>query len=140
MSMETRANQAGFTLLELIVVIAIMAMVAGLVLMGQPWHSASLNTEATVQALTNAMQLARSRAIAQNREVTVVIAARSFSVDGAAVWMLPAGEALSPSQVVFTPDGGSTGATLLLSAGQRRIMVEVNWLTGRVVAQELASK
>jgi general secretion pathway protein H len=138
--METRANEAGFTLLEMIVVIAIMAMAAGLVLTRQPWHSAGLNTEATVQALTNAMRLARSRAIAQNREVTVVTAARSFSVDGAAAWVLPAEEALSPSQVVFTPDGGSTGATLLLSAGPRRIMVEVNWLTGRVISQELAAK
>jgi general secretion pathway protein H len=138
--METRANQAGFTLLELIVVIAIMAMVAGLVLIRQPWHSAGLNTEATVQALTNAMRLARSRAIAQNREVTVVTAARGFSVDGAGAWVLPAEEALSPSQVVFMPDGGSTGGTLLLSAGPRRIVVEVNWLTGRVISQELAAK
>ena len=37
----------------MIVVIVIMAMVAGLVLVRQPWHSAGLNTDATVRALTN---------------------------------------------------------------------------------------
>ena len=70
--MAARANQAGFTLLEMIVVIVIMAMAAGLVLVKQPWHSAGLNTDATVQALTSAMHLARSRAIAEDREVSVL--------------------------------------------------------------------
>jgi general secretion pathway protein H len=135
--MGTRANQAGFTLLEMIVVIVITAMVAGLVLVKQPWHSAGMNTDTTVQALTNAMRLARSRAIAEDREVSVVTAPRAFSVDGAAAWALPSGKALSPSQVVFLPDGGSTGGTILLSVGQRRIAVDVNWLTGRVLSREL---
>lgn len=135
--MVARADQAGFTLLEMIVVIVITAMVAGLVLVKQPWHSAGLNTDATVQALTHALRLARSRAIAEDREVSVVTAARGFSVDGAAAWVLPSEEALSPSQVVFLPDGGSTGATILLSVGQRRIAVDVNWLTGRVLSREL---
>jgi general secretion pathway protein H len=135
--METRADQAGFTLLEMIVVIVITAMVAGLVLVKQPWHSAGLNTDATIQALTNGLRLARSRAIAEDREVYVVTAAGAFSVDGAAAWVLPSEEALSPSQVVFLPDGGSTGGTILLSVGQRRIAVDVNWLTGRVLSREL---
>jgi general secretion pathway protein H len=135
--MGARADQAGFTLFEIIVVIVIMAMVAGLVLVKQPWHSAGLNTEATVQALTSGLRLARSRAIAEDRKVSVLTAARGFSVDGAAVWVLPSEEALSPSQVVFLPDGGSTGGTILLSVGQRRIAVDVNWLTGRVLSREL---
>jgi general secretion pathway protein H len=132
-----RANQSGFTLLEMIVVMVIMAMVAGLVLVDKPWHSVGLDTDATIQALTNAMHLARSRAIAQDREVLVITAARGFSVDGAAVRVLPAEETLSPSRVIFTPDGGSTGGTILLSAGQRRIAFDVNWLTGRVFSRDL---
>ena len=65
--MKAKRNQAGFTLLEMIVVIVIMAMVAGLVLVKQPWHSVGLNTDAAVRALTNGLRLARSRAIAQDR-------------------------------------------------------------------------
>jgi general secretion pathway protein H len=124
----------------MIVVMVIMAMVAGLVLVGKPWHSAGLNTDATIQALTNAMHLARSRAIAQDREVSVVTAARGFAVDGAAVRVLPAEETLSPSRVIFTPDGGSTGGTILLSAGQRRVGFDVNWLTGRVFSRDLKAE
>jgi general secretion pathway protein H len=129
-------NQRGFTLIEMIVVIIIMAMVAGLVLVKQPWHSAGLNTDATLRALTNGLRLARSRAIAQDRPVSVVTSTNGFSVDGAPPWLLPNGEALGASQVIFTPDGGSTGTTIQLRAGQRHIVVTVNWLTGRVRAME----
>jgi general secretion pathway protein H len=136
---RAKADQDGFTLLEMIVVIIVVAMVGGLVLIKQPWHSAGLNADATVRALTNALRLARSRAIAQDRVVTVVTAAGSFSVDGGAAWMLPPEEVLSSSQMAFAPDGGSTGGTIMLAAGQRRIAVDVNWLTGRVRSRDLAS-
>jgi general secretion pathway protein H len=130
---------AGFTLIEMIVVIVILALVGGLVMVRQPWYSTGLNTEATVRALGEALRLARSRAIAQNREVTVVTALDGFSVDGGAAWRLPPGEVLSPTRVIFLPDGGSSGATILLAAGTRRIAVDVNWLTGRVAARESAT-
>ena len=130
--MRRTANQAGFTLIEMIVVIVIMAMVGGLVLVKQPWHSSGLNTEATVRALTNGLRLARSRAIAQDRPVSVVTVNDGFAVDGGTAWRLPAGEVLTRSHVIFMPDGGSTGGTIVLAAGARRISVVVNWLTGRV--------
>ncbi len=137
--MLRRTNQAGFTLIELIVVIVIMAMVAGLVMVKQPWHSAGLNTDGTVRALMNGLRLARSRAIAQDRAIAVVTASGGFSVDGGALWTVPPDETLSASQVIFMPDGGSTGGTVLLAAGARRIVIEVNWLTGRVRSRETAS-
>jgi general secretion pathway protein H len=135
--MRAKIGQDGFTLIEMIVVIVIMAMASGLVLVKQPWHSPGLNTEATMRALVNGLRLARSLAIAQDREVSVVTAANGFAVDGRSSWVLPPEEALSPSKVVFMPDGGSTGGTILLASGQRRIEVNVNWLTGRVRSVEL---
>jgi general secretion pathway protein H len=134
---RARRSQAGFTLIEMIVVIAIMGLIGGLVLVRQPWHSAGLDTEATVRALTSALQLARSRAIAQDRYVAVITGPVGFSVDGSAPWRLPSGQALNTAQVVFLPDGGSSGTTILLAAGPRRIMVSVNWLTGRVHSREV---
>jgi general secretion pathway protein H len=139
-SIRARENQAGFTLLEMIVVIVIMTMVAGLVLVRQPWHSVGLNTDATVRALTNGLRLARSRAIAQDRTVSVVTAAGGFSVDGGAIWKLSPEATLSASQVVFTPDGGSTGGTIVLDARPRRIAVDVNWLTGRVRSRDIVER
>jgi general secretion pathway protein H len=132
-------HEFGFTLIEIIVVITILALIGSLVLTRQPWHSAGLDTDATLRSLMNAMRLARSRAIAQDREVAVVTAPNGFSVDGTAPRTLPPDQVLSPSRVIFGPDGGSTGGTILLLAGQRRIVVDVNWLTGRVQARETAN-
>jgi general secretion pathway protein H len=131
-----RNSQSGFTLLEMIVTIVIMAFVAGLVLARQPWHSAGLNTEVTVRALVSTLRLARSRAIAQDRDVSVVTSPIGFSVDGGPPWLLPANQSLSTTQVVFMPDGGSSGETVLLAAGPRRINISINWLTGRVMSHE----
>jgi general secretion pathway protein H len=134
-----RKGLDGFTLIEIIVVIVIMGLVASLVLARQPWHSVGFNTEATVRALSAALRLARSRAIAQDREVVVVTRADGFAVDGGRPWLLPPGEALSAAQIGFLPDGGSSGTTVLLAAGPRRIAVSVNWLTGRVTTRELSN-
>jgi general secretion pathway protein H len=135
--MRIHEGQAGFTLIEMIVVIVIMALTASLVLVRQPWHSASLDPQLTLRALTSGLRVARSRAIAEDREVPVVTQPGGFAVDGGALWMLPPGQALSPSRVIFTPDGGSSGTTILLAAGAERIAVSVNWLTGRVMSHEL---
>jgi general secretion pathway protein H len=132
-----RARSAGFTLIEMIVVIAVMAFIAGLVLVRQPWHSAGLDAEATVRAVTSALHLARSRAIAQNRDVAVVTGAAGYAVDGGLPQSLPDGETLNAAQVVFMPDGGSSGTAILLVAGPRRIGFFVNWLTGRVLVRTL---
>ncbi len=139
MPIASRRGSAGFTLIEMIVVIAVMAMIGGLVMMRQPWRSTGLNMDATERALASALRLARSRAIAQDRPVSVVTGAAGFSIDGAAPWVLPGGEVMSAGQVVFLPDGGSSGGTITLASKARRVAVTVNWLTGRVRASELGA-
>jgi general secretion pathway protein H len=136
--MSLRRDKAGFTLIEMIVVIVILALTVSLVLVRQPWHSAGLDTQVTLRALTSGLRLARSRAIAEDREVPVVTEPRGFAVDGGPPWTLPSGQLLSSSRVIFTPDGGSSGTTILLAAGAQRIAVSVNWLTGRVLSRELS--
>jgi general secretion pathway protein H len=138
--MRANKRQAGFTLIEMIVVIIIMTLTTSLVLVRQPWHSTGLDTEATIRALTSSLHLARSRAIAEDREVAVVTLTGGFALDGGPPWMLPSGQALSPTQVIFTPDGGSSGATILLAAGARRVAISVNWLTGHVLSRELTAQ
>ena len=130
-------RSGGFTLIEMIVVIAVMGMIAGLVLVRQPWHSAGLTMDATERAFINALRLARSRAIAQDRVVPVVTGAAGFSVDGAPPVLLPEHEAMSDARFVFMPDGGSSGATVVLGSETKRLAVTVNWLNGRIRTREL---
>ena len=134
-----RRGQRGFTLIEVIVVIVIMSLIAGMILARRPWHSAGLDLDATQRALTAALRLARSRAIAQDRIVAVVTDSAGFTVDGGARRPLPAGETLSQAQMIFTPDGEASGGTILLASAGTRIAVTVNWLTGRVSARELGA-
>jgi len=121
----------------MIVVIVIIGLIGGMVLVRQPWHSAGLDMDVTQRALTAALRLARSRAIAQDRDVAVVTGASGFSLDGGAVWGLPAGQALSVSRVIFTPDGEASGGMILLASASARVAVSVNWLTGRVRVRQL---
>lgn len=120
----------------MIVAIAILGMVAGLVLIKQPWHNSGLNTDATIRALVNGLRAARSRAIAQDRVVAVVTVPRGFSVDGNTLWLLPSRQTLTAVRIVFLPDGGSTGGSLVLTAGQRSIAINISWMTGRVSVME----
>jgi general secretion pathway protein H len=132
--MTPARTQGGFTLIELIVVVVIMGMVAGLVMIRGPWHSPRINMDASARALTGALRLARSRAIVLGRDVVVTSDASWFSVDGGSPWRLPRGEAITSTKIVFTPDGVSSGGPIVLSSGGETIAVAVNWLTGRVQA------
>ena len=133
--------QAGFTLIELIVVITIMGLLSVLVLTRQPMRSTGLETQITVRALTNSLRLARSRAIVQGRVVPVITGPGGFSVDGGPVWRLAGGQSLSASQVLFLRGGGAaTGAPIVLAAGARHIQFNINWLTGIVTIGELSSQ
>jgi general secretion pathway protein H len=133
---EARRHRGGFTLIEMIVVIAVMGMIAGLVLVRQPWHSAGLTLDATERTFISALRLARSRAIAQDRVVAVITGAAGFSVDGAPPVPLPQHEAMSDTRFVFLPDGGSSGATVILGSRTKRIAVTINWLNGRIRTRE----
>jgi len=140
------AAEAGFTLLEMIVVMAVLGLMAGLVVARGPSRSPALDLRAAASELAQALRGARARAIATDRLVMVRIDARAhaFAVDDAPPHPLPAALALrlvaGPEEgaadrlggISFVPDGGSSGGRIDLAAGARHLVLTIDWLTGRV--------
>ena len=146
---ERDGSQAGFTLIEVIVVLAVLGLVAGLVLTRGPQRSAALEMQAAANAVAQTMRVARTRAIVSNQRVIVAFdpQAATLRIGTGAPRALPAGIGMSVvstaglagalAGIVFLPDGSSSGGRVELANGVRRTQVGVDWLTGRVsVANE----
>lgn len=132
---RTEPSQAGFTLLEMLVVLVVLGLAAGLVLGRGPARSARLDLRAQSQQIAQSLRSARGQAIASNRRVTFVLdGAGRFAVDGGTVRTIPAPmqASLQPAAIVFAPDGSTSGGRITLVEGPSRMIVGVDWLTGRV--------
>lgn len=137
-------RQAGFTLIEILVVLAILGAALGLFLARGPLTSPGLTVRDAASQLAQTFRLARTRAIAAARPVPVSIqlAQRRILLDGAATALpgsvslaavMDDGSAAAPTATfVFAPDGSARGGTVLVSAAGRRVGVAVDWLTGKV--------
>ncbi|MGI9333754.1 MAG: GspH/FimT family pseudopilin [Gammaproteobacteria bacterium] len=141
----TRAS-GGFTLLELMVVLAILAMTAAFVV---PAITSGSSTELTAGArsLVSALRHAREQAITSGRSnaVTIDVDRRAFTSgpgnrtrnfgDKVKVSLFTArSERLGEGQgaIRFFPDGSSTGGRVTLTLQKLEVAVDVDWLTGRV--------
>jgi general secretion pathway protein H len=124
-------TQRGFTLLELIVVIIVLGLLAGIVATRGPLRNDRLELNASAWALANALDLARSRAIATGQVIAVTTSESGF-IANEGPFSLPEGETMSRARVLFTPAGLSSGGTIILGSHSGRILLSVNWLTGRV--------
>jgi len=138
---------AGFTLIELAVVLVIIGLMLGLVLQHGPMRSPALQARAAAAQVAQGLRFARSRAIALNRPVTFSLdpADHSFRIDGAPPQALPPALQLGVLSVVskasrqrnlaaisFAPDGSSSGGRIELAGNGVRLLVGVDWLTGLV--------
>ena len=140
-------RQAGVTLLELLIVIALMGIVAALVvpMFGGPVSTSELR--ATARQLAAGLRLARSEAVSERRETFLVVdvAGKRFKIDREArEHALPSKVDLklftaqndlvseNVGAIRFYPDGGSNGGRITVAAGARKFNVDVDWLTGRV--------
>ena len=143
------SGEAGFTLIEMLVVLAVLGLVLSLVLVRGPARNAVLDGRAAAALVAQTLRGARMQAISGNRTVTVVFdtAANRFGVAGERTTVLPRDMVLSVTAptalaagaqggVGFAADGSSTGGAVGLLTRGRRFAVTVNWLTGRVALTE----
>jgi general secretion pathway protein H len=128
---------AGFTLIEMLVVLAVLVLALGLVLTRGPVRSERLELDSAAHQVAGALRLARSRAISEQRTVVLAFRADGYRLDRDASVTWPGNISLEGNQrVFFTPDGGSSGARLQLRNGQRAVAIGIDWLTGRVIVRQ----
>jgi len=139
--MKRRGKSAGFTLVELLVVMGIMGLILAAVLAAKP-KTAATRVAVAARAVAATLQLARAQAMAGNAETVVRIDTerRQFGVAGS-MHALPRGmtvamtvaetERIADSGGMrFYPDGQSSGGEIVLMLEGRASRVAVNWLTG----------
>ncbi len=125
----------GFTLLELLVVLALIALIitALPVALRQVMPRQQLRVaEADVATQLREMQgrAARTGRTQEFREESAAELPGSIKLE-----LLAAGEAtLQVSAIEFHPDGSTSGGRVVLSAGERRRELQVSALTGRIRA------
>lgn len=150
MHRPSRAGEAGFTLVELLVVLA----VAGLLLLAAPAliEAARPNAQARVTALELAARLrsVRAEAIRIGRPVILVFdetqrrymaASDGFSgrfPEGVSVRLVGLAPHLSSSvgKMVFYPDGSSSGGRIEVRSAHQHHHLVVHGLTGRIAIDE----
>ena len=137
----------GFTLVELLVVLAILALLLAVVPPVLPHAIDGAQVRSAERTLISSLRFARSRAISLQQAVTVAINVKERKIkvagkqrdlslpDDVALTLVTAQqERLSTHEgtIRFYPDGSATGGQVRLRRGDRVSSVDVNWLTGRV--------
>lgn len=137
-------NEGGFTLLELMAVMLIIALVASLVITMTPGTTRAGLKAVTLQTAA-LLRRERTQAILGRRERHVSLDGMRRTLVGeggdtvaiprdVAVDLIGADAVWSGRQAVvrFDPDGASTGAVLRLSREKAEYEIRVNWFTGGV--------
>ncbi len=142
--MRIRPN--GFTLLELLVVLALLALAYAMVPPMFNIGGSTAELKAAARQVAAGLRKARSQAIASHGEATLTldVESHSFVLSGddkrrtlprqAEISVYTAqGEVVdaTTAAIRFFPDGSSTGGRVTLAMGERKYLVDVDWLTGQ---------
>ncbi len=145
--MRVTANR-GFTLLELLIVVTILALASALV--GINFGGDRANLESIARTLVTDLRYVRSRAMVGNVDTALVVDltrnvyySRAANIDRP----LPDSIALELTvdrrdagggrgRIVFYPDGSSSGGKLRLTRNGRSLEITTAWLNGYVSLRE----
>lgn len=143
----TVRDQHGFTLVELLVVFALIALLTALVPLAFERLRESTQYRDAVRAALSDIRQARYRALSEGREVRFAIdlEQRSFGVEGRPPRLVPeplqlralvADIELAGSRTAairFLPGGGATGGSIeIMRPGGAGVRLTVDWLSGGV--------
>jgi general secretion pathway protein H len=139
--------ESGFTLIEMVCVLAVIAMLAAVLLPLIPHQTSRSRLQAYALQTATLLKTDRNAAIRHQAEVTTLVDAGTRSIrSGATMEMIRIPEdvhfdALLPqscrqhaalSTISFFANGMSCGGTISLTRLDTGYEVRVNWLTGRI--------
>lgn len=136
----------GFTLIELLIVLAILAVTASVVIPNLVGRNHKADMTFLIKDMGSQLSLARSLSINENRPVSfkLNVKNRTFNIESKEINSLPenieieflTGAATisnrAEGEIIFYPDGSSTGGKITLSNSKQSSAVEVHWLTGQI--------
>lgn len=151
--MTQRMRSHGFSLLELMLVVLLIALIFTMVprMLGTGVSGAELKS--SVRALNSAMKLARDAAIntrreayvtinVETREFTTTFESRTHKLNDQLTLKLFTSQADQLDQATasfrFYPDGSSNGGRVTVGANEREFAIDIDWLTGRSSIVELS--
>ncbi len=146
-----RRADSGFTLIEVLVVLALGAVIYAVIASVPFGKASSADLKAAARSVASGLRTAQSTALATRHDalLTIDMESREYITTGEQdVHKLPHNIDLkldtAQSEVVsdhsgsirFYPDGSSTGGRVTVGSGERKYLVDVDWLTGRVAINE----
>ena len=144
---SARTAQDGFTLLEMVCVVAIVAMLAAVLLPNLPHETTRPQLEAYAIETAALLKADRTAAIRRQAQITTQVDARDRllrsgssgralrvpdDVTFSAVLPVRCDERPALSTITFFATGMSCGGTIVLSRLGAAYEVRVNWLTGGI--------
>jgi general secretion pathway protein H len=142
-----RIDERGFTLLEMVCVIALVAMIAAVLLPFLPRHTSRSRLQAYALEAATLLKADRYTAIRRRADGSTLVDAPSRAIRSGAtsqIVRIPDDvrfDALLPktcrqrealSTISFFADGMSCGGSIALSRLDTAYEIRVNWLTGRI--------
>lgn len=136
-------SDSGVTLLEMLVALAILAMVLAVSVPSlRPLHATD-DTGRQARELLSTIQAARTAAIGSSRSVAIYLDTdrRVYWSDLTGPRQIAGHVAASPSlpvaddgvrQVRFLPDGSASAGTITIMQGRRRDVISIGWPAGAV--------
>lgn len=147
MRRETRGGESGFTLMEMLVVLAVLALVVTISLPLLKTSGGARTFRAEAQHVAALFRLARIDAMSGNRETRVIVDFKQRRIlyqgsrtdkielapDTDITVKTARGEIIAEDAGFrFLPGGGATGGALFLKRTGNEATIAISWLTGAV--------